>query len=509
MGAFETATARRSILKGLGALAVGASLPMPVRAQQFLADPGVELHPQTHNPGKGAWADLARELKGNVVLPDDPFFGDYSRPNNLRYATRPAGIARCTRAEDVSACLKWAKKTNTPFAVRSGGHNYAGFSTTHGLLIDMSPMAGITKLDDQRVEIRGGTINSLVYKALERMGRTVTHGRCDGVGAAGFLLGGGIGFNMRLYGIGSDLMRGTELVLADGERVSASADSHKELLWACQGGGGGNFGINTSFTVETYPVSTVTVFEITWTRDLERVLHGLLHQLQTAPNGFGSKISVTVPSREDRALGKGLSVSILGQAHAGTPPLPELFGPWLWEQAEKRSIHADMPYWQAQDILSEETFPYYYREQSTFLNTSDLTETVVANLIASGKAMPGTSMASAFKFFQVGGAVNKVGRKDTAFVHRGYDWLFSSEVNWWALKDSPTLVTENLAWQDKFYAGVRALTTGGGAYQNFPDASLKDWKAAYYAENYPDLQKVKEAVDPTSLFRFAQAITPA
>nr|WP_246462887.1 FAD-binding oxidoreductase [Nitrospirillum iridis] len=493
----------------MGALAVGASLP--ARAQQMLANPGEELHAQPHLPGKGAWVDLARALKGALVLPDDPFFGDYSRPNNLRYATRPAAVARCSTADDVMACLSWAKKTGTRFSVRSGGHNYAGYSTTHGLLIDMSPMAGVKLVDEKRglVRISGGTVNSLVYKALERLGRTVTHGRCDGVGAAGFLLGGGIGFNMRLLGIGSDLMRETELVLADGTLVNASADADKDLLWACQGGAGGNFGVNTSFTLETFPVTTVAVFEVHWSlkRDrLEQVLFDLLHRLQGAPDGFGSKISVTVPSRQARAAGTGITISAMGQAHAGID-VPQLFGP-LWDEAVKDKYEPSAPYWQAQDILAEETFPYYYREQSTFLRTSDLTLEMVASMLAFADAMPGTCMASAFKFFQVGGAVNNLQPGDTAFVHRGYDWLFSSEVNWWTLKDPPSLVQENLAWQQRFYDDVRARAKGVGAYQNFPDASLKNWQRDYYGENYAKLRAVKTQVDPKSLFTYGQGIQP-
>ncbi|MDE1147568.1 MAG: FAD-binding oxidoreductase [Azospirillaceae bacterium] len=506
---FETATARRSILKGLGALVVGASLP--AKAQQLLADPGVELHPLPRVLSKGAWSDLARALTGDLVLPNDAYFGNYSQVNNLSYSQRPAAIARCQNDADVSACLKWAQNTNTPFAVRSGGHNYAGFSTTSGLLIDMSPMAKI-KVDGDRVIIQGGTINVAVYRALERMGRTITHGRCEGVGAAGFLLGGGVGFNMRRYGIGSDLLRSTDLVLAGGEKVTASATTNPKLLWACQGGGGGNFGVNTSFTLQTYDVKSVTVFILTWSKNQERVLYELLHRLQEAPTSFGCKINVTPPTPEQRAQGNDLVVSVMGQIHTGTkgtPSLKELFGNLLEQADHPRQIETDLPYWEGQDFLSEEAFPYFYREQSVFLKTADLTEKAVADMMAAARAMPGTSMPSSFKFFQVGGEVNKVKPTDTAFVHRGFDWLFSSEVNWWELRDPPSLVSDNLVWQQQFYDSVRRLTPMGGAYQNFPDPALKDWQSAYYAENYGDLQKVKRDVDPGGLFKFAQAIKPA
>ncbi|MDZ5647644.1 FAD-binding oxidoreductase [Nitrospirillum sp. BR 11828] len=509
MGAFETATARRSILKGFGALAVGASLP--AKAQQLLAAPGEELHAQLHCPSKGAWSDLARALKGALVMPGDPFFGDYYRPNNLRFIKRPSGIARCDSVDDVAACVSWARKTGTPFAVRSGGHNYAGYSNTTGLLIDLSRLTGITKVDEKTglVTISGGSINSMVYKGLERLGRTITHGRCDGVGAAGFLLGGGIGFNMRLYGIGSDLLESTDLILADGRTVTAQGGD--DLLWACQGGGGGNFGINTSFTLKTFKIETpVTVFKLTWNTNLATVLHSLLENLQDAPKGFGSKISVTVPARGANCSGPGdgMTVSVLGQAHFDQAAVEKLFGD-LWQSASERKVEANQPYWQAQDFLSETTFPYYYREKSTFVKQGSLTEDTLTAMIESARAMPRTSMASAFKFFQVGGAINDTAPEATAFVHRGFDWLFSSEVNWWEPTDPESLIKEALAWQDGFYATVLKRTQALGAYQNFPDPSLGDWKQAYYQQNYARLQKVKKAVDPKSLFTYAQAITPA
>ena len=315
-----------------------------------------------------------------------------------------------------------------PFAVRSGGHNYAGFSTTPGLLIDMTKMAGAEPVagSDGLVRVLGGTLNSYVYKQMERLGRTITHGRCDSVGAAGFLLGGGIGFNMRKYGMASDLLRATELVTADGSHVKADADTDSALYWACRGGGGGNFGINTSFTLETRPAEAVTVFNLVWTENLPKVLKLLLSELATAPDDFSSKISVSIPSRQERCDKVPVSISVLGQFHKSKVPLREIFkSTWELIDKSKSVVKEDVPYWTAQDFLVETTFPYYYQEKSSYMKATDIGDEAIAAMFDWAAKMPATSMPVSFKFFQVGGAINRVGPTETAYVHRGYDWLFS------------------------------------------------------------------------------------
>ncbi len=499
-------SSRRTFLVGLGRFAVAAE------AARFL--PSVALADDSLKalcPPPSAWTDLARKVSGGVLRPDDPFFGDVCRPNNLRYvATLPAGVARCVTAQDVQACLTWVKQQGMPFAVRSGGHNYAGYSTTPGLLIDMSKMAGAELVpgSDGLVRVLGGTLNSAVYKQLERLGRTITHGRCDSVGAAGFLLGGGIGFNMRKWGVGSDLLRATDLVMADGSLVNAAADQDSNLFWACRGGGGGNFGVNTAFTLQTQPVSTVTVFNITWTKDLQRVLRLLLTELASAPDDFGSKISVTIPSLSERCDKVGTTLSILGQLHPSKTTLKEIFKS-TWELADTRTVKEDVAYWSGQDFLTETTYPYFYQEKSSYMKAADISEEAIAAMFDWAAKMPGTSMPSAFKFFQVGGAINRMGPTETAYVHRGFDWLFSVEANWWRPTDPLPLVEANLDWQQRFYEDVNRRTKAAGAFQNFPDPSLADWRKAYYGENLDRLSHVKKAADPTMLFNFPQAIRPA
>ncbi|GLR78525.1 FAD-binding oxidoreductase [Azospirillum oryzae] len=500
---------RRNFLVGAGRFAGAAAAVRLMPGAAFAAETS-----GTYCPPPSAWTDLAKAVKGGAVLrPEDPFFADICRPNNLRYgATLPAGIARCGTPEDVQACIKWVKELAMPFAVRSGGHNYAGFSTTPGLLIDMTLMAGAEPVagSDGLVRVLGGTLNSYVYKQMERLGRTITHGRCDSVGAAGFLLGGGIGFNMRKFGMASDLLRATELVTADGSHVKADAATESALYWACRGGAGGNFGINTSFTLETRPAEPVTVFNLVWTKDLPKVLKLLLTELAAAPDEFGSKINVTIPSWQERCADVPLKLSILGQLHKSNKTLKEIFkSTWELIDKDQSQVKENVPYWTAQDFLVETTFPYYYQEKSSYMKAADIGDEAIAAMFDWAAKMPATSMPVAFKFFQVGGAINRVGPTETAYVHRGYDWLFSVEANWWRPTDSVLLIEQALEWQQRFYDDVNRRTKAQGAFQNFPDPSLADWQRAYYGENLARLAQVKKAVDPAMLFTFAQAIRPA
>jgi FAD/FMN-containing dehydrogenase len=490
-------TQRRSLLVAVGSAAVAApfGLRFPGTAQ-------AAARPAAAAP-ESAWSDLARQVSGGVLRRGDSFYFDTARPSNLRFDRQPAGIARCVTEQDVLACIAWVRKHPLDFAVRSGGHNYAGLSATRGLLIDLSPMSGVEVVDAAAgtVKVKGGTLNHTIYRELERQGRTLTHGRCDRVGAAGFLLGGGIGFNMRRFGLGSDHMLATTVATADGELVTAGPQANADLFWACQGGAGGNFGINTSFTLKTHPAQPVTAFKLTWTRDVEAVLHQLLTGLARAPDELGSKISVTMPA-------SGTStVSVLGQWAGGHGQLPAVFGA-AWDLACTRQVLQDVPYWVAQDFLSESTYPYHYQEKSSYMKAEGITPELVGRMLGWARRMPGTSMDSVFKFFQVGGRINALRPDETAYVHRGHDWLFDIEVNW-APRDSPMRVNENLDWQQRFFSDICARSRAAGSFQNFSDPSLVNWQDAYYGLNYPRLQRVKRQVDQAQLFRHRQSIVPA
>jgi FAD/FMN-containing dehydrogenase len=489
------AIGRRRFLGGAGALAATALLGIPAQARA----------PET---GDKAWQALRERLSGALLRPGDRGYDALSRPNNLRYAaTRPAGIARCRSVEDVRAAILWARETGVQPVVRSGGHSYAGFSQTDGLLLDVSPMSAITLDSGSGVAtVAGGARNAHVYAALRTAGVAITHGRCMGVGAAAFLLGGGVGFNMRAHGMGCDLMVGTEMVTAAGEVVTADARRNEDLFWASRGIGGGNLGVHTAFKLKTFEVRELCIFRIDWSAQSGSVAAALLEALAKAPDRLGSKITILASAPERAGEGARLAVNLLGQLDGPEDELRDLLAPVYRVAAPAQETVEVKPYWEAQVRLSEDGSDGRYQERSRYMAHAEALG-ALPDLLERLVGFPGLSVPAEAKFFQTGGAINRLAPDETAFVHRRNDWLFTLEIGWGQAEDA-IAVERALAWQAGIYGAVSRRATGG-AYQNFVDPSLEAAGDAYYGANLPRLRAVKAKYDPDNLFRFAQSVTTA
>ncbi|MFF4104103.1 FAD-binding oxidoreductase [Streptomyces sp. NPDC001903] len=200
-----------------------------------------------------------------LYRPQDRGHAALAGSDNQRYAAvRRAGVLSCATQEDVAAALRWCARHAVPFAPRSGGHNYAGFSTTSGLVISVRPIRQV-EARGRRLHLGGGATNSDMHAARDA-GLYFPGGRCAGVGVAGLTLGGGLGFNDRKWGLTCDHPAETQVVLSDGTVVRASGRENTDLFWACRGGAGGNFGINTAFVFDAVPVDRLraTVFDLSF-----------------------------------------------------------------------------------------------------------------------------------------------------------------------------------------------------------------------------------------------------
>ena len=264
-----------------------------------------------HGCGGGSgtnWGSLAAQLDGQLLRPSDPLYPATGlSENTISAAIRPAAIALCANARDVQTCVVWAQDNGVPLVAQSGGHSYGGYSTTEGLLISVRPMHAVRF--DPRSEIAtigsGMQLGSL-YDTLFSQGFFVPAGRCTSVGIAGFVLGGGFGFETRRFGVTCDLMTETEIVTADGRLLVCNEAQNSDLFWACRGGGGGNFGINTSFTMRALPIVATTYGKVVWSfDDVEAVWTELQTIAITAPDAMGmrngiarSRIAVGAPSTD-------------------------------------------------------------------------------------------------------------------------------------------------------------------------------------------------------------------
>ncbi|HJY59497.1 MAG TPA: FAD-binding oxidoreductase, partial [Streptosporangiaceae bacterium] len=215
-------------------------------------------------PTSADWTALARDLSGPLVRPGESGYTTAKELFDPRFdSLRPAGIAYCRNPHDVATSLAFVRKYGIPVAARCGGHSYAGWSSTSGLIVDVTRMAGVN-VSGSTATVGAGTRLIDFYNGLAAHGRAVPGGSCPTVGISGLTLGGGIGVVGRAYGLTCDNVTSMQVVTADGQIRTANAKTNSDLFWACRGGGGGNFGVVTSFTFTTHPAGAICLFFLSW-----------------------------------------------------------------------------------------------------------------------------------------------------------------------------------------------------------------------------------------------------
>jgi len=320
----------------------------------------------------------------------------------------------------------------------------------------------------------------------------------------------------------------SKIVLADGSqrRLLAKAPEQRDadLFWACQGGGGGNFGVSTEFAMQTFDVKNkvVTVFDLSWSRtpeirprvSVEALGTMLMEALNGASGKLGSRVSFGAITPLQYKAGYDVPISVLGQYDGPRDELLKILKPVLdAAQPTGGAGMNELPYWAAQDFLHEDGFATFYQERSAFVNNKRFGLEELAEGFRHLRQCPGVHGYCDLRFFQTGGAINAPKAFDTAFVHRDSHWLMVVGL-YWSEGDSHNkiLLDANRVWQDEFYAAMQPRA-GGGAYQNFVDPSLShdpakpDYFArAYYGENLDRLKAIKAKADPDRVFNFYQAI---
>lgn len=483
---------RRRFLRGGAALGLLVATGQPVRALQGL------------KVSETAWRELEARLTGRLVRPGDSGFAEMARPANLIYADRlPAAIARCARAEDVAAAITWCRDEGMPFVARGGGHNYAGYSTTPGLQIDTGDMKRITyNAATGRMVAQAGARNAHIQDAMSKLGRSIVHGRCATVGLAGFLLGGGFGFDMREHGVGADLLRSTGMVDAGGRLLHLSERENADLFWACRGGAGGNFGIHTEFELATFPVDRCTAFNLIWTERADEVAERLIPAFERAPDGLGTRVAITAPRGNG---GAPPQLAVLGQWIGAPDTLMDLLAPAMKVATPSKSDIRTLPYWEGQTALTEFIQYESFRERSRFVSAS-FTGPALETAFRLVRQHPGIHGSGTLKLFQCGGAMNQVPPDRTAFVHRDSLWLLAAAA-YWEEEESAPIVARTQDWLDELYETMLPFCSEG-AFQNFPDPRLANSGQHYYGSNLERLRRIKAQTDQDDVFRYPQSIRP-
>lgn len=437
-------------------------------------------------PSDAAWRALA--TAGEVLRPGMDGFAAAARPQNLRYAdVTPQALLRCVSPEGLAQALRWAREHAMPFVLRSGGHSYAGASTTTGLLIDLRRMNAVSAGPDGLVRLGAGANNGEVYAALRAGDLSLTHGRCLDVGASAFLMGGGIGFAMRDRGMGCDAVVAADILLADGSIRRASASDDAELFWAVRGAGGGTLGAAIGWTLRPVAAEPMTWFRLRWTARPEETLWRLVQALEAAPERMGSKVSLLAGPRPE--------VLVLGQLRGTAREVADILDPA--GPAARREI-VETTYWAAQDALSEAGPPNWYQETSHF--GGRMPQALVEAAMRRCVDWPGTGGEADFKMFHVGGRIRAVAPDATAYVHRNAEWIMGTELTW-KPEDAGPRLDRALAWQRAFHEAIARIAGGpGGSFQNFPDPGLAAPAQAYYGANLPRLAALKRRLDPDDVF---------
>lgn len=521
---------RRQVLRAGALSALGAAA-----ATAWQAPPAVAAEPV----GRRDWRRLAAALSPGATLyrPADPDFGPLALPFNHRYAgILPAGIVACATESDVREAIRWARAMRMPAVPRTGlGHNYAGYSTTTGLLLNMSRMKGITATparggartrgygpidvthDAGTVTVEAGVTNGDLHPLLEDRGMFVPTGRCPSVGVAGLVLGGGIGFSDKMFGLTCDRLVATTAVLADGRVVTADPTSEPELFWACRGGAGHNFGVHTSFTF-TYDQfkGNVGFYKFSWSLDSVVPVMAAMQRIAQETSDdkrFHCRLGIGTQGRTRDQICRNANVNVIGQYYGPAQDLLRILDPLLGigaadERAANRCSIREVTPAESSDLLSATTPVDRFAAKSAILTPrSILTEDQVQDAAEQLLAWPGSGNpdGAGFAMFGLGGEINRVRPDATAFVHRDGLFVFCAETSW-ADQDPPEVAAANLRWLDEFYGAIFRGTPPEQSYQNFPDPQLKDWRRAYYGTNYPRLVDAKRRYDPTGFFNYAQAI---
>ena len=436
---------------------------------------------------------------GEYLWPGDDSYEQARRVHNGLIDKRPALIAPCRNTSDVVDALELASRSGLEVSVKGGGHSIAGRSVVEaGLMIDLSPMTEVTvDSADRTVRVGGGATWGKVNEATAAHGLATTGGVISTTGVGGLTLGGGLGWLMTTRGLAVDNLLSVEMVLADGRVVTADEGSHPDLFWAVRGGGG-NFGVATSFVFRLHPVAEIWGGLIAYPFDAAPDFLRFLAEFSRAAPDELALMPLLVHSPD----GSGTRLAATAVAHFGTPemavadlqPLVEFGSPIL-------SQLGPIAY-PALNSMLDGGFPpgamYYWK--SNFI--PDLTDEVIDVMIDQFVSSPSTMSGIAVEHLH--GAVTRVPVTATAFPHRrqGYNILLAGV---WS---DPQLNEETIAWTKETYRALRPLL-GSGRYVNY----LSDDDLAAIPDAYgPNLQRltvIKGQYDPDNRFHLNHNIKPA
>jgi FAD/FMN-containing dehydrogenase len=448
---------------------------------------------------------LRGQMRGTLLEPSDAGYDAARRVHNAMIDKRPRLIAQCADVADVIAAVNFARTQGLLLAVRGGGHNGGGLGVCDdGLVLDLGRLRGI-RVDPvaRTARAEGGCTWADVDHATHAFGMATPSGIISSTGVGGLTLGGGIGHLSRRFGLSIDNLLSVDMVLADGSFVTADARHNEDLFWAVRGGGG-NFGVVTSFEFRLHALRTVVGGPTLW--PLERaaeVMRWYREFLPTAPpelNGFFAFMTVppAPPFPESLHLQKMCGVV---WCWSGDPAGAEqAFAPIRAAEPALYGV-GTMPYPMLQgafDGLYPAGLQWYWRADFV----KELSDEAIALHVEHGSALP--TMHSTMHMYPIDGAVHHVGRRETPFAYRDSRWAAVIV----GVDPDPAMAEPITTWCKRYWEALHPYSAGG-AYVNFMMDEGQERVQATYRENYARLAEVKARFDPGNLFRVNQNIHPA
>jgi FAD/FMN-containing dehydrogenase len=450
--------------------------------------------------------EFKSRLRGALIRKGDEQYDEARKVYNGMIDKKPGLIARCVDVADVISAVNFARDNDMLVSVRGGGHNAGGLGICDdGLVIDLSLMKYTRVNPSQRTaRVGGGSTWGEVDHATHQFGLAIPAGIISTTGVAGLTLGGGLGHLTRKYGLTIDNLLAADMVLADGSFVTVSDEENQDLYWAIRGGGG-NFGVVTSFLFKSHPVSTVHAGPMLWELDrTKEVLQWYREFIIDAPediNGFFAFLVVPPgPPFPEHLHGKNMCgivwcytgpmdkveesfrplhrISKPAFEHVGAMPLPMLNS--VFDPLYPKGLQQ---YWKA-DFMNE------------------LSDDAIAQHVKYGSEIP--TMLSTMHIYPINGATHRIGKNDTPWNYRDAIWA----QNVVGVDPDPANNEKIISWAKEYWDALHPYSAGG-AYVNFMMEEGEDRIKATYGDNYQRLVQIKTKYDPTNLFRVNQNIKPA
>ncbi|MGN2337908.1 FAD-binding protein [Clostridium cagae] len=436
-----------------------------------------------------------------IITPSDKNYSESRKEWNRAIEKYPKAIAYCKTYDDIKKALYIAKKNNLNIRLRSGGHNYQGFSiANNAFVIDISNLNKIEinyKLNTVTVE--GGANNNQLYNFISSKGYPFPGGTCPTVGLTGFTSGGGIGFSTRYLGLGCDSLIELKLINYRGCLITANKNVNSDLFWACKGAGGGNFGIIVSMTYKLpAKLDKITFFELYYPNSEKSSQIEFLDVWQNWIQTATKKITMTGGLYNSSS--EGFYIYSRGFFYGNPDDLKTILSPFSKIKGYTLNYNYTSFLQGVNSVASSYPQYEYFKSGGRFVQNNysynQLNELV--NIV--NESRPNGSLLTAVNFYGLGGKVKEISKYDTAFYYRDSNYILLVQ----SVFENNLYKAENFSWVNEKYNYLYSITDG--SYVNFPFSPLADYLYDYFGNNVQKLKYVKQKYDPFNVFNFQQGI---